>query len=240
MVIYKTINLINKKIYVGQDLNNNPKYLGSGLLLNRAIKKYGKHNFKKEILEYCKSKDDLNNREIYWIDNLNAINEGYNITKGGSGGDVISNHPNSKQIKEKLRKSLKWSDDRRKKQKLKGKDNPMFGKTHSVETRKKIGSREYAKGEDHYAYGKTMSDETKKKLSVANKGKPGYWKGKNIPDSTRYSQSIKIDQFSLDNNFIKTWNSISDASRETGAKHISQVCKGKRKSSLGFIWKYHN
>ena len=42
MIIYKTKNLVNNKIYIGQDKNNNPKYLGSGLILNRSIKKYGK------------------------------------------------------------------------------------------------------------------------------------------------------------------------------------------------------
>lgn len=42
MIIYKTTNLINNKIYIGQDKNNNPKYLGSGDLLKKAIKKYEK------------------------------------------------------------------------------------------------------------------------------------------------------------------------------------------------------
>jgi len=86
MVVYKTSNLINGLFYIGQDSNNNPNYLGSGLALNRAIKKYGKKNFRKEILEHCNTKEELNNREIYWIETLNAIAEGYNIAEGGSGG----------------------------------------------------------------------------------------------------------------------------------------------------------
>jgi hypothetical protein len=65
MIIYKTTNLINGKIYIGKDSKNNSKYLGSGLLLKRAILKYGKENFKKEILEECSSIEELNQREIF-------------------------------------------------------------------------------------------------------------------------------------------------------------------------------
>jgi group I intron endonuclease len=85
MVIYKTINLVNGKFYIGQDSKNDSNYLGSGSLIKKAIKKYGRENFKKEILEYCKTNKELNNREIYWIEKLNAIEEGYNITTGGEG-----------------------------------------------------------------------------------------------------------------------------------------------------------
>jgi hypothetical protein len=65
MIIYKTTNLLNNKIYIGQDKFNNPKYLGSGKLLNISIKKHGIQNFKKEILEECNSKKELNEREIF-------------------------------------------------------------------------------------------------------------------------------------------------------------------------------
>lgn len=89
MIIYKTTNLINKKIYVGQDSKNDPDYLGSGKAIKRAIKKYSKTNFIKEIIENCNDKDELNEREIYWINELNSTNRkiGYNISKGGAEGD---------------------------------------------------------------------------------------------------------------------------------------------------------
>jgi hypothetical protein len=50
MIIYKTTNLTNGKIYVGKDRNNDPNYLGSGTLILRAIKKHGRKNFKKQLL----------------------------------------------------------------------------------------------------------------------------------------------------------------------------------------------
>lgn len=86
MIIYKTINEINGKIYVGKDINNNPNYFGSGLLIKRAIKKYGKENFRKEIIEECESLEQLNKKEIYWIAELNPE---YNIAKGGDGGYLL-------------------------------------------------------------------------------------------------------------------------------------------------------
>ena len=50
MQIYKITNLINGKIYIGQDSNDRLDYFGSGLLIKRAIKKYGKENFNKQII----------------------------------------------------------------------------------------------------------------------------------------------------------------------------------------------
>lgn len=90
MVIYKTINLINNKFYIGKDSRNNPDYLGSGLLLQNAINKYGKENFKKEILQCCNTLKELADAEIYWINKLNALNKNiaYNIAEGGSGGNL--------------------------------------------------------------------------------------------------------------------------------------------------------
>jgi len=88
MIIYKTTNLVNGKFYVGKDAKNSKHYYGSGTILNHAIKKYGKKNFKKEILEYCKNLEELDIREKYWISELNAVSLGYNLTDGGTGGDT--------------------------------------------------------------------------------------------------------------------------------------------------------
>mgnify|MGYP001145122316 CR=1 FL=1 len=90
MFIYKTTNLINGKIYIGQKftLTNYNTYLGSGELLKKAIKKYGKENFKREIIEdNITNKETLNEREIWWINYYDSTNLeiGYNLAKGGRG-----------------------------------------------------------------------------------------------------------------------------------------------------------
>lgn len=86
--IYKTVNTINGKIYIGKSNNNSSTYLGSGLKITAAIKKYGRDNFTKEILEECK-RDIVSDREKYWIQFYHSTNDsiGYNISAGGEGGD---------------------------------------------------------------------------------------------------------------------------------------------------------
>jgi hypothetical protein len=87
MVIYKTTNLINGKSYIGKDKHNNPNYLGSGKRLRSAIKKYGKENFKKEILEHCNSYDELRDREVFWIRKFDAAEskDFYNVAEENYG-----------------------------------------------------------------------------------------------------------------------------------------------------------
>lgn len=52
--------------------------------------------------------------------------------------------------------------------------------------------------------------------------------------------SKKTNQYDLEGNFIKEWDCVSEAKRETGAKHISCCCNGRRKTSGGYIWRYAN
>ena len=58
-LIYRTTNLLNGKYYVGahRTTKKNDDYLGSGVALKRAIKKYGRENFSKEIVEECETED---------------------------------------------------------------------------------------------------------------------------------------------------------------------------------------
>jgi hypothetical protein len=51
MIIYKTTNLLNGKIYIGQDRNNNKNYLGSGKLLKKAIRNTAKITLRKKYLK---------------------------------------------------------------------------------------------------------------------------------------------------------------------------------------------
>ena len=112
--IYKTTNLINGKIYIGQKASSlflGEKYLGSGRYLNNAVNKYGRECFKVELLEWCEDSQQLNLREKYWIAYYDSRNfqVGYNISEGGEGGNTWSAHSeeDKKLISLKLRESLK-------------------------------------------------------------------------------------------------------------------------------------
>ena len=162
MIIYKTTNLINNKFYIGKDAKNTKSYLGSGKVLKQAIQKYGKENFKKEILEYCTDLEHLDEREIYWIDKYNALEEGYNLTEGGTGGDTShgreykslsdthrKNLSNSLKGRDIWNKGLKGYMGANKASYKPGKDHPFYGKKRDpkiyekiVETRKKNGTYE--------------------------------------------------------------------------------------------------
>lgn len=92
--IYKIINVINGKIYVGKRVGStlDEKYWGSGTKIKKAIQEFGLNNFNREIIEWCSNSDILRERERYWIAKLDSRNPdiGYNIKRGGEGiGKVV-------------------------------------------------------------------------------------------------------------------------------------------------------
>lgn len=103
--VYETTNLINGKKYRGAHSTENicDGYLGSGIALHRAIKKYGKDNFSRSILEFYDSLDDLYAGERAYVDNIWVLNEfSYNLCIGGgkSGAGVESKLYGNKLSKE--------------------------------------------------------------------------------------------------------------------------------------------
>ena len=136
MYIYKITNLLNGKIYIGKHTCKNIEnvYYGSGVAIKAAIKKYGKENFKKDILCFCESEEELNSMEIEWISKLGAFGDGYNMTKGGEG--QLGRKPTNAE-REKARKSrlLFYKNNPDAKEKISklaqmrvGDKNPFYGK----------------------------------------------------------------------------------------------------------------
>ena len=195
MYVYKITNKINNKIYIGKTkfpINKTIDYYGSGIQIINAIKKYGKENFKKEIIQECSSIEELNEQEKQWISKLNSNQSeiGYNITMGGDGGDTISKHPERERICRKYsERNIKyWTDDNKRKRskQYEGKNNPFSEKHHTVESIHKISikkkgthnsikannkisetlKRKYESGE----IVKIVSEETCKKISELHIG----------------------------------------------------------------------
>lgn len=105
-ILYKTTNLINNKTYIGihQTSNLDDGYLGSGVAFKRAIRKYGKDNFKREILEICNSFEELIEKERIYVDsNWILRNDNYNLKTGGQSIGILSDESKEK-ISETLRK----------------------------------------------------------------------------------------------------------------------------------------
>lgn len=165
--VYLTTNLINNKKYVGQHNGEiNDDYLGSGVHLLKAIKKYGKQNFKKEILEECFSQQTLDEAEKRWIKIFNAVErkDFYNIAEGGKGGNPILGltPEEEKARREKISQKMKGTNNPFYKKGFHKEQHPLWGKHHSEESKEKM--RQSKKG-------KKLSEEHKKHISQSNKDK---------------------------------------------------------------------
>jgi len=87
--LYKITNLLNNKIYIGvhKTKNVNDGYMGSGKKLLIAIKKYGIHNFKKDILEFFHDEKSMYEKEKEYVtEEFLSRKDIYNIRIGGYGG----------------------------------------------------------------------------------------------------------------------------------------------------------
>lgn len=157
--IYITTNLINNRVYIGKKNKSifDQTYYGSGLLLNRAIQKYGKENFKVELIQWASSIDELNMLEVQFIAEYKKKTNTYNIAEGGTGGNTTKNHPDRLSIIDKRASGLKlWHQN-------------MTAEEKNIHNLKISNAK---KGKPNGCLGKTRSEETKKKISDAQKGKP--------------------------------------------------------------------
>jgi|GEM_PF-970481 len=169
--IYKITNLINNKIYIGQTVDLKARWLKhvassrtkdkkQSFYLQKSINKYGKENFKHEIIDQCQTLKEADDKEIYWIAYFDSTNTkiGMNLTKGGGGNLGYKMPEHQKEILRKINKGKKLSEEQRKILSIANK-----GKKLSEEHRKIISKANK---------GRPLSDEHKKKISESNKGKP--------------------------------------------------------------------
>ena len=102
---------------------------------------------------------------------------------------------------------------------------------------------------DNYKYKRT--EESKKKMSESRTGEKSYWYGKHHSGETKNKISASLTgkhnspqksvlQFSKEGDFIAEYSSIHEAECKTGCNkgHICECCKGKLKSTGGYIWSY--
>ncbi len=168
--IYIITNLTNKKQYIGEHSSNTEdEYMGSGLLIKKALKKYGRKNFKKEILEFFPSKKEAFDSQGRYIKQCNTlVPNGYNIDKNGG------TRPSLEFINEKIsnkNKGIKRNEDSKKKlsQIMTGEKNPMYKHVYLSETLLKMSNNN--RGINNPMYGKKQKNESKLKIGKANKGR---------------------------------------------------------------------
>lgn len=136
-----------------------------------------------------------------------------------------------------------------------GKNHPMYGKKHSLETRnklknarrKRITTEETKRKMSESLKGRKISEEQKEKLRIVNIGKKlsGETKkkiSKSRKGSIPWNQGLIKDtilQIDIDNNILKEWDSLIEIEKSGFQKsNVINVCNGKRKSHKGYKWVY--
>jgi len=167
--IYCITQRTSGKVYVGQSIDvhkrisrhKNPKRKNHHAI-GLAILKYGVEEFDFEVIETCR-RDDLNIREVYWINTLGTMSPyGYNLNGGGGAATSVSEETRAKMVESwKSRKPA--SDETREKIRLAG-----VGRVHSEASKSKISAAN--KGRASTGKGVPRSESTRAKIGAARKG----------------------------------------------------------------------
>ena len=235
-------NNINNKSYIGQSINienrwthhkselNNNRHIND--YLQNAWNKYGEDNFSFIVIEECKE-SELNEKEIYYINKYNSMNNGYNLCEGGNGirgyrhtkeeiekMRMIQNPKTVLQIDSQLNIVNKWHGTSHISKEL-GYSKRNIDLCCKMEYGHKTAYGYYWFYEEDYINDKINWDYYLSEQKIIYDGK-------------------KVVQKDLNGNIISTFISIMDAHRKTKINRQSiQYClQGKQKYAKGFIFEY--
>lgn len=271
--IYKITNLINNKLYIGKtvtsiahrwDQHKSAAKNRGQWALYKAIRKYGEDNFSIEMIEEVDN-DNLNNREIYWINYYNSYRDGYNMTLGGDGRislnrnkiielwnngcsvQTISKNLNCwvSSVIDILKEQNIYDPERIKKERIINTANSQS--QHKIiqynENGEIINIFNSCKEAAEHIGG--FSDTIHGGITTKGSRYGYYWAyedAKELPNFRPIKRSImrEVYQYSLNGDFVNCFNSAAEAKRKTGidSSSILRVCKGQRKTAGGYKWSY--
>jgi len=186
MIVYKILNTINNKVYIGQSVNGGSRWTEHKSELNRGVhgnehlqsawNKYGESAFVFEVVKECLSREDLNLEERRLITEFNSLDRrhGYNLR---AGGNDYTHSDETRQKMSRLKTGFRHSEETKKKISQNSSKN-MLGRSHSEQTRKKISIA---------GIGRLKSPETlaKLKATLATSTNPHHIKGVPKPETQR-------------------------------------------------------
>ena len=259
--VYKITNNVNGKIYIGQTRVTEPQrwqqhiwhaYNDSdndSLLLCRAIKKYGKENFTRTILEECDNQF-LNEREKYWINYFDSTNHdiGYNVAEGGKGHLKYSN--------EEIVKAYTDFGSITKASKAIGMSREQMSirlQAMGIQTTREIPVCQYDLQGNFIKEYSTMADAAKetntpiyhiREQGVYNKFLWLYKNNTQTPKerlnqlSNLVHNLLDIQQYNEFGELVAEFSNAAEASRKTGINisSIKAASDGKQVSAGGFLW----
>lgn len=200
-VIYQTTNTINGKKYIGKHVTEtlNDDYLGSGKALRRAITKYGRESFKKDILHVFDNEEEMNAKENELVDDVVISSEEYyNIAIGGQGGAIVlvPGHPLYEEVCRKISQAQRARSSEMSAittQKHRERAVGMYGKKQSQKQKDAVRAAQlgrkrtdeeiqrqresilktlHSEGYVHPNKGRIRSEEEKQKMSLRTKSQP--------------------------------------------------------------------
>jgi len=205
--IYMLIDRRNYKKYIGKHNGKYKSYWSGGIIPNKIANKHGRDIFKRIILEENIPENILNEREIYYICKYNTNNDGYNLTKGGDGGDWTVNK-SEEEIREIMKKVSqkqkgKFIDKKTREKMSESGKNKIFTEEH------KKNISESLKGK----VGRTHSQDTKIKISLKKLGIKNDKHSQFMTNNNPRSQKVSVDGIEYD--------TIKEASEKLNiARHI--------------------
>ena len=255
--IYKIENIINHKIYVGQSSHIKERWahhcsdLNSGCHhnchLQNAWNKYGRDSFKFSVIEEC-AIDELDNREQYWIEYYDSYNTGYNLDKGGQG---IRGYKHTQEELDKMHRIqkplvvLQFDTSFNFVKRWIGRYNNVAKKIphcckESILLRIEHCCKEMTPYKNSYwVY--------EREYKSSDFSWDGYLKNKNIKiyrgDKCSNTKRKKIKQYSLQGNYIKTWDNYDELANEGyNIVYIQRICThtGNMRVSNNSIWCFDN
>ena len=267
--VYITTNMIDGMKYLGRKKLGNDnswhKYLGSGKVFRRALKKYGKENFLRNIVCFCYSEDELNKAEYDLSVLLNVVEDDgwYNLCYGGG---ATSGYHHSETTKQKMSQNGIPSKESRQKmsesakarcteewrrfmsEKLRGKwageNNPNYGNHNWKGENNPNYQNHNWQGKNNPNYGNALNiinpmfgkKHTEDSKRKMSLNRKGKLTGADNP------RARPIVQLTKDGEFIRKWDYVTLAADFLGVKpwNIITCCShpDKLKTAYGFKWMY--
>ena len=205
--IYKTTCLVNGKIYIGKhEGSESDNYLGSGTVFEFALKKYGRKNFKREILRRCETLHELRIWEHVFIKKYHAQDPSIGYNKAD--GDVNTSEYNPAKLPEVREKMLIKNRQTTR--------DPEYRKRHSEIM------KEYYKTHPATFTGKHHSEKTKEKIRQKRLGSVAYNRGVPASEEQKRKQSEKMKGRYVGEKNPNYGHKWTDEQR----RHLSEVKRG--------------
>jgi group I intron endonuclease len=258
--VYRILNNLSGRYYIGYSTNIERRFTvhrsklkqkcHDNIFLQRAYNLDGEDKFKYDIIHVCDTEKEAKEIELQYLTDLSIRDMLYNLNFNNSGGDLLKNHPNKKEIRNKILNSHRETmskmtqEERSQKYGKFGEQNGMYGKTHTDEVKKQ--NSDMKKGNTNFK-GRQHTEESKQKMSEIRKnknmGENNSFFGKHHTEETkqkiREKNKGKIPPTAIaiiidDKNYI----SITEASRQLNISTPTILWRLKSKNPKFTNYKY--